>query len=243
MRLTDFKVLSFDCYGTLVDWEAGMFAAYKGLIAESGGALSRDQVLEMHASHEADQEAKTPTMPYSELLGVVYSRVACEMGIETAAEEDARFGASVPDWPAFGDSAAALQYLKKHHKLVILSNVDRKSFAGSNRRLQVEFDYIFTAEDIGSYKPSLKNFDHMIEKLAASGIDKHEILHVAESLFHDHLPANQVGLASAWIHRRHDQQGFGATRPPDTLPHYDFKFTSMADMAQAHRDLMRHRTD
>src|SRR5688572_17461282 len=153
MQLTDFKVLTFDCYGTLIDWETGMFAAYRGLMTRSGRAFSRDQVLQMHAAHEADQEAKTPAMPYSELLGVVHSRVAHEIDVKTTAEENARFGAAVPDWPAFDDSPAALQYLKKHYKLVILSNVDRKSFAGSNRRLQVEFDDIFTAEDIGSYKP------------------------------------------------------------------------------------------
>jgi 2-haloalkanoic acid dehalogenase type II len=155
--------------------------------------------------------------------------------VKTTADEDALFGSSVPSWLAFDDSAAALQYLKKHYKLVILSNVDHKSFKGSNARLQVEFDHVFTAEDIGSYKPSPKNFDYMIAKLAAAGIQKHEILHTAESLFHDHLPANKIGLASAWVHRRHAQQGFGATHPPETMPHYDFRFTSMSEMAQAHQ--------
>jgi len=238
MQLTDFKALTFDCYGTLIDWETGMLKAYQDLIAKAGKKLTRDRVLETHARYEADQGARTPAMPYSELLGVVHSRVAQEWGVSTTAEENARFGGSVPDWPVFPDSAVALQYLKKYYKLVILSNVDRASFKGSNARLQVEFDYIFTAQDIGSYKPSQKNFDYLIERLTAHGIRKHEILHTAESLFHDHLPANKAGLASAWIHRRHAQQGFGATRPPDTMPHYDFKFTSMADMAHAHQQLM-----
>jgi 2-haloacid dehalogenase len=97
---------------------------------------------------------------------------------------------------------------------VILSNVGRESFKGSSTRLQVEFDHIFTAQDIGSYKPNQRNFDYMIANLAAEGIRKEEILHTAESLFHDHLPANKAGLASAWIYRRHGQQGFGATQPP-----------------------------
>lgn len=211
-----------------------MSEAYRKVIAQSGRSLARDQVLEMHARHEADQEAKTPAMPYCELLAIVYSRVAHELSVKTTTEESARFGKSVPHWPAFGDSPSSLQYLKKHYKLAILSNVDRQSFEGSKRRLQVEFDYVFTAQDIGSYKPSLRNFEYMLRKLAAAGIQKHEILHTAESLFHDHLPANKVGLASAWIHRRHAQEGFGATRPPETMPHYDFKFTSMAEMAQAH---------
>jgi 2-haloacid dehalogenase len=239
MQLTDFKVLTFDCYGTLIDWESGMFEAYKDLVAKSRTTLTRDQILETHARHEADQEARTPTMLYAELLGVVHARVAREWSVETTAEENARFGNSVPNWPAFVDSAAALQYLKKYYKLVILSNVDRKSFKGSNTRLQVEFDHIFTAQDIGSYKPNQGNFDHMIEKLAAEGIQKHEILHTAESLFHDHLPANRAGLASAWIYRRSGQQGFGATQPPETIPHYDFRFTSMADMVRAHQEALR----
>jgi 2-haloacid dehalogenase len=239
MQLTDFKVLTFDCYGTLIDWESGMTDAYRGLVARSGKSLARDQILETHARYEADQEAKTPAMPYCELLGVVHSRVAREWGVQTTADENIKFGSSVPDWPAFADSAAALQYLKKYYKLVILSNVDRESFKGSNSRLQVEFDHIFTAQDIGSYKPNQRNFDYMIAKLAAEGIRKQDILHTAESLFHDHLPANRAGLASAWIHRRHAQKGFGATQPPGTMPRYDFQFTSMAEMARTHQEALR----
>jgi 2-haloacid dehalogenase len=178
-------------------------------------------------------------MPYAELLGLVHSMVAREWGVETTVAEDRKFGSSVPDWPAFADSADALRYLKVYYKLVILSNVDRESFKGSSRRLQVEFDYIFTAQDIGSYKPDQRNFDYMIAKLADQGIQKHEILHTAESLFHDHLPANKAGLASAWIYRRHGQQGFGATQPPGTMPRYDFRFTSMAEMTRAHRKALR----
>jgi 2-haloacid dehalogenase len=160
-----------------------MTDAYRGLVTRSRKSFTRDQILETHARYEAHQEAKTPTMPYSELLGVVHSMVAREWGMETTADEDIKFGSSVPDWPAFADSADALQYLKAYYKLVILSNVDRESFKGSNTRLRVEFDHIFTAQDIGSYKPNQRNFDYMIAKLAAEGIRKEEILHTAESLF------------------------------------------------------------
>ena len=139
------------------------------------------------------------------------------------------------DWPAFPDSAEALAYLKKHYKLVILSNVDNASFAFSNRRLQVVFDAVYTAQDVGSYKPSDRNFDYMIAKLQGMNIKKPEILHTAESLFHDHAPANKHGLANCWIYRRHDQQGFGATMNPGTTPKYNFRFNSMADLAAAHR--------
>ena len=239
MQLTDFKVLSFDCYGTLIDWETGITLAVQSLLARTGKALGRDQVLETFARHEAAQESETPSMIYSELLGVVHTRMAKEWGVGPNGEENEAFGNSIRNWPAFADSPGALQYLKQHYKLVILSNVDRESFKASNVRLKVEFDYIFTAQDIGSYKPNPRNFEYLIQKLGQAGFQKHEILHTAESLFHDHLPANQAGLASVWIYRRHAQQGFGATHPPETMPKYDFRFESMAEMAEAHRAALR----
>ena len=150
-------------------------------------------------------------------------------------DECLAYGRSVGNWPAFPDSAEALRELKRHFKLVILSNVDNESFALSNKRLEVEFDAIYTAEDIGSYKPSLRNFEYMIEKLATLGIAKEQILHTAESLFHDHEPANTIGLKSAWIYRRHGQEGYGATMRPGSKPKYDFKFNSLADLVQAFR--------
>ena len=153
-------------------------------------------------------------MRYSELLAVVYKRLAEEWGVAATWDECLAYGRSIRDWPAFADSAEALPYLKQHYKLVILSNVDNESFAFSNRKLGVEFDAVFTAEDIGSYKPSPRNFEYMLEKLAGYGIAKSDILHTAESLFHDHEPANDFGLASCWIHRRHAQGGFGATMNP-----------------------------
>ncbi|NMM26647.1 MAG: haloacid dehalogenase type II [Glaciimonas sp.] len=239
MQLTDFKVLTFDCYGTLIDWETGIFDGYQGLAAKAEISLTRDKILETHSRYEAAQQAKTPAMIYSDLLGVVFGQVAKEWGVEAGAEESAIFGKAVVNWPAFIDSTAALQYFKKYYKLVILSNVDRESFKGSNARLQVVFDHIFTAQDIGSYKPDAKNFLYMLEKLSAEGIKKYEILHTAESLFHDHRPANDFGLASARIYRRHGQPGFGATQPPASMPKYDFMFTSMAEMAKAHQEALR----
>jgi len=155
--------------------------------------------------------------------------------VETSPEEDARYGRSVPDWPAFPDSPAALQYLKQHYALVILSNVDRASFARSNERLQVQFDHVFTAQDIGSYKPDPRNFRYMLEHLAQAGHAKSDVLHTAESLFHDHVPAREAGLATCWIHRRREQGGFGATRPPEAEVRPDFHFDSMAAMVEAHR--------
>ena len=235
MKLTDFKTLTFDCYGTLIDWETGMFNALAPLMERVAGALTRDNVLEAHARHESAQQMTTPAMQYSELLAVVYKRLAEEWGAAVSWDECRTYGHSVADWPAFPDSVDALTYLKRHYKLVILSNIDNASFAHSNKRLTVDFDAIFTAQDVGSYKPSSRNFDYMIDKLAHRGILKPEILHTAESLFHDHVPANRHGLASCWIYRRHDKTGFGATRDPGAMPRHDFRFNSMADMVAAHR--------
>jgi len=235
VRLTGFKALTFDCYGTLIDWESGMAEALKTLTGRVKKPLSRDDILEAHARHESAQQVYTPAMKYSELLAVVFKRLAEEWGVNTTWDECQAYGNSVKNWPAFADSAESLAYLKNHYKLVILSNIDNASFAHSNRRLQVEFDAIYTAQDIASYKPSGRNFDYMIDKLQSLGIAKSEILHTAESLFHDHAPANKHGLASCWIYRRHDQHGFGATMNPGALPKHNFRFNSMADMVKAHR--------
>jgi len=235
MRLTDFKVLTFDCYGTLIDWESGMVEALQPLVARLGRPLSRDEILQAHARHESAQQLATPARLYRDLLAIVYKRLAEEWGVPAPWEECLAYGRSIGHWPAFADSAEALRYLKDHYRLVILSNVDNESFALSNRKLGVEFDAIYTAEDIGSYKPARRNFDYMLEKLAGLGVARGDILHTAESLFHDHGPANEIGLASCWIHRRHAQEGFGATMSPGPMPRYDFRFVSMADFAEAHR--------
>ena len=239
MKLSDFKALSFDCYGTLIDWETGLFDALVPLTSRVSRPLSRDEVLEAHARHESSQQLSTPAKSYRDLLAIVYKRLAEEWGVSVTWSGCVRYGQSVQNWPAFPDSAAALQYLKQHYKLVILSNVDNESFAASNEKLKVAFDAIYTAEDIGSYKPSDRNFDYMLDKLTSIGIARHEILHTAESLFHDHAPANRHGLVSCWIYRRHGQQGFGATVNPGKLPKVDFQFNSMAELAGAHQAEMR----
>ena len=235
MKLSDFKALTFDVYGTLIDWESGMVNGLKPLTAKVGRHLSRDDILEAHAYHESTHQKWTPAKKYSELLGVVYRRLAEEWGVEVTWEECAAYGLSVRQWPAFDDSREALEYLKKHFKLVVLTNTDNLSFSGSNGRLGVTFDGVFTAEDVGSYKPADRNFDYMLEMLARRGIEKSEILHTAESMFHDHQSANKYGLSNCWIYRRHDKEGFGATMNPGDMPTYDFRFNSMMDMVRAHQ--------
>lgn len=215
-----------------------MIAGLEPLTAKVAPTLSRTQILEAHARHESSQQRWTPTRRYSELLPVVYKRLAEEWGVSVSQEECQKYGHSVKDWPAFSDSVEALAYLKQHFKLVILSNVDNESFYGSNQKLQVIFDAIYTAEDVGSYKPADRNFHYMLEKLREIGISKNEILHTAESLFHDHAPANRHGLDSCWIYRRHAQEGFGATMDPGEMPKVNFRFNSMADLVSAHRQAL-----
>lgn len=235
MKLSDFKALTFDVYGTLIDWESGMVDALKPLTDKVSRSLTRDDVLEAHAYYESTTQRWTPGKRYSELLPVVYRRLAEEWGVEVTWEECVAYGLSVRQWPAFDDSREALAYLKRHFKLVVLTNTDNLSFSGSNARLGVAFDGVYTAEDIGSYKPDDRNFHYMIETLARQGVEKHEILHTAESMFHDHAPANKHGLANCWIYRRHDKEGFGATMDPGEMPKVDFQFNSMMDMARAHQ--------
>ena len=241
MKLTDFKVLSLDCYGTLIDWGTGLLAGLAPLVARAGAELSRDQILQAHARHESSQQSRTPTMRYSELLSAVYRHLAEEWRVRVTPEECAAYGRTVRDWPAFPDSVPALRYLKDHYRLVILSNVDNDSFRGSQRRLGVEFDAVYTAEDIGSYKPSDRNFAYLLDGLNTMGFEKADLLHTAQSLFHDHVPAKRHGLATCWIDRRNAPDGFGATPPPAEMPRCDFRFDSLAELVEAHRETLAHR--
>lgn len=235
MKLTDFKALTFDVYGTLIDWETGMVNGLKPLTDLLQEPLSRNAILEAHAFHESTTQRYTPAKDYQALLSVVYKRLAEEWGLLAQWDDCLTYGQSVAQWPAFPDSAGALQYLKRYYKLVVLSNVDNVSFAASAAKLQVEFDAAYVATDIGTYKPNPQNFDYMAENLSRMGIEKGDILHTAESMFHDHGPANTAGLANCWIYRRFDQEGFGATMNPGDMPTYDFRFNSMADLVKAHQ--------
>ncbi len=233
--LSDFEVLTFDCYGTLIDWETGILRALGPWLERQGLLPDPDDVLEAFARHESALEAEHPGMLYPRILARVHRRLADDWGLELSAAEAAAFGASVPDWPAFPDSQEALRELQHNYRLVILSNVDRASFAGSARRLGVDFHAVLTAEEIGSYKPDRRNFKTLLRVLARRGTSRDKILHTAQSLYHDHLPARRLGLATAWIDRRHGRRGWGATMAPEEEVPVDFRFTSLAEMAAARR--------
>lgn len=242
MKLSDFNVLTFDCYGTLVDWEKGILAALAGWRQRAGIAAGDDDLLAAFAETESPVQAEKPTMRYSDVLAEVLRRLGRRFGAAASEDEARAFGASIGDWPPFPDTPGALGYLKRHYKLVILSNVDRTSFARSNARLGVAFDAVYTAEDIGSYKPDPRNFDYLIAGVQRDfGFDKPHILHVAQSLFHDHVPAKALGLATCWIDRRSGRSGSGATAPSpkDITP--DFRFATLGAFADAHRALTAQR--
>lgn len=236
-KLTDYRVLTFDCYGTLIDWESGIWDALQPLIMRSGRPdVTRNDALLAFAKHEHRHQSESPGMRYPELLTRVHRSMAESFEMATSKALDEAFGESVPLWPAFPDTADTLRILKRHYKLVILSNVHRDGFAASNRKLGVEFDAIYTAEDIGSYKPCDANFEYMLAHLEPDlGMNRADILHTAQSLRHDHAPAKRFGLANAWIDRQRLSEGgsWGATEKVDTIPETDFKFFSMDEMAKA----------
>jgi putative hydrolase of the HAD superfamily len=231
--LTGYKALSFDCYGTLIDWEAGIAAVLSPWAREQGLDLDDEELLLAYADNEADVERETPTALYPDVLAAAFRRTGEKLGKPVSDEWARRLGRSVPDWPAFPDSAAALTRLAGHYQLIILSNVHRDGFAGSNQRLGTEFAAIITAEDVGAYKPAPNHFRALDVKLAELGLDRTDLLHVAQSLFHDHVPAKRENLPSVWINRRHDRPGWGATPEPSQEWSYNLEFSSMADFADA----------
>jgi 2-haloacid dehalogenase len=231
--LTRFKALSFDCYGTLIDWEAGIAAVLSPWAFEEGLDLSDEELLLAYGDNEVATERDTPSALYPEVLATAFRRTADKLGCPVSDAWAQRLANSVPEWPAFPDSAEALGRLAKHYRLIILSNVHRAGFAGSNERLRGDFAAIITAEDVGAYKPAENHFRALDATLPKLGVRRDELLHVAQSLFHDHVPAKREGLPSVWINRRHDRPGWGATPEPSADFSYNLEFASMGDFADA----------
>lgn len=222
-----FEALTFDCYGTLIDWETGLLDGLRALLGPAGAAIDHDELLETYAEFESDAE-RPPYRTYREVLAFAGAEVARTYGLAVADAALARFGGSVGDWPAFPDSAAALTRLSSRFKLAVLTNCDDDLFAASNRRLGVEFDWIVTAQQVRSYKPAMGHFQAFFER---SGLSHDRVLHVAQSLYHDHVPANILGMTSVWIDRRHGKVSPGAT--PAAVARPTASFTDMASFAEA----------
>jgi 2-haloacid dehalogenase len=221
----DFDVLTFDCYGTLIDWESGLVAATRFQLGDAVAAHSDEDLIAAFAVVE--HEAEVPYKTYREVLALSLRGMGERLGFAVSDAQAAGFGSSVGQWPAFPDSAEALQRLRERFKLAVITNCDDDLFAQSERRLGVSFDYVITAQQAGSYKPDQANFVLAFERIEEP---RERILHVAQSLFHDHVPAKALGMTSVWIDRRQGRGG-GASLNVEAKP--DARFTSMADFASA----------
>jgi putative hydrolase of the HAD superfamily len=233
LDLTEFKALSFDCYGTLIDWEAGIAAVLAPWAREHGLDVSDEQLLLAYAENEAAVEREAPSALYPDVLAMAFTRTGATLDTPVGEAWAQRLADSVGSWPPFPDSSEALGRLGRHYRLIILSNVHRAGFAASNRWLRGEFAAVITAEDVGAYKPADNHFRALDTALADLGVDRGALLHVAQSLFHDHVPAKREGLRSVWINRRHDRPGWGATPQPTREWSFDLEFWSMAEFADA----------
>lgn len=217
LNFENFDVLTFDCYGTLIDWERGILYSLKPILTNYGVELDNDVVLEIYADLEAKAEERD-YQTYKSVLRSVLNGFGKKFNFKPSEEDLAAFATCVKHWPPFKDSTEALLALQSKYKLCILSNIDDDLFAYSAQNLKVNFDTVFTAQQIGSYKPSLRNFEFAVKHL---GVSKERILHVAQSLFHDIVPAKKLGLATVWINRRKKKDGFGATPSAEVKPDFE----------------------
>ena len=223
-----FEALTFDCYGTLIDWEAGILAGLRPLLAARGVTKpTDDELLEKYAKSESALESG-PYLRYREILGRCLREVAADYAVAPDLADVAAFSDSVGKWPAFPDSVGALRRLHERFRLGVITNCDDDLFARSAARLQTDFDWVVTAQRARGYKPNPHNFEVALEHI---GLPRDKILHVAQSLFHDHVPAKKMGFATVWIDRRAGRPGSGATPPAKAKP--DATFSDMASFAEA----------
>lgn len=235
MVLDRAQALTLDVHGTLIDWEAGIVQAVAPWLQRNGASANRRDILAAFAASETRHQQANPETRYPEILELVFADIAVHFGLSAGPDAAEAFGASAGDWPAFPDSLEALAILARYFKLAIVANTDRASFNAAQRKLGADFDVVVTAEDAGAYKPDLDPFRLAIDELSEQGVGFDAILHTAQSLYHDHAPAKQLGLATCWIDRQNQAEGgeWGAAPPPADAPEPDRRFATMADMAEA----------
>ena len=223
---TAFDALTFDCYGTLIDWETGLLEALRPVLETHDVRAGDERLLKGYARHEAALEAG-PYLSYRDVLGGSLRALGNDLGFEPSEAELEAFSRSVGHWPAFPDSAAALERLRTRFRLGVITNCDDDLFALSSRRLGGDVDWVVTAQQARAYKPGLRVFELAFERI---DVRRERILHVAQSLFHDHVPAKRLGMTSVWIDRRHGRAGFGATPPAEAQP--DLTVADMQSFAE-----------
>lgn len=214
VELAGVEALTFDCYGTLIDWESGILTSFRALAGGGGPTVADDEVLERFGRLEAEAEAGA-FRSYRDVLREVARGFGRAYGFDSEPDAVDRFAASVAGWPPFPDSSAALARLAARYRLAIVSNVDDDLFAGSERLLGAHFEHVVTAQQVRSYKPAHAHFHEVLRRLR---LPKARVLHVAQSLFHDVAPANELGIRCAWVNRRAGREGGGATRPAKARP-------------------------
>ena len=215
LDFNQFEWLSFDCYGTLVDWETGISDAVAGALESHDIYLPRSEILSLFAEVEPQIQDGSGYLEYRRVLRRVMALIGIELDFQFTESDLTCLSDTLPSWPIFDDTVPSLTAMKSRYKLAIISNVDDDLFARTARELGVEFDTVVTAEQVRSYKPDHRNFHTALERM---GIEKDRWLHVGESLYHDIGPANQLDISCVWVNRGHDQEGPGATRPTDATP-------------------------
>jgi 2-haloacid dehalogenase len=220
LAFAQFEVITFDCYGTLIDWETGILGALRPMLQRHGHKLSDGEILAIYG--ELEPKAQSPYRRYREVLAQVVRGFAERLGFQASEDEEKSLADSLADWPAFPDTVAALESLKTRYRLAIISNTDDDLFAGSAEHLKVKFDAVITAEQAKAYKPSPELFRLALQRL---GVSPERVLHAGQSIYHDVVPARSLGLATALVYRR----GFGATRPAEGEP--DLKVPDMQTLA------------
>lgn len=235
MEFDSIRLITFDCYGTLIDWENGMLAALRPMFSRSGNAVPDAQLLEHYGDAEAELEAG-PYLPYREVLSRSVQQMGRRLGVEISTEQGAAFARTLPQWDPFPDTVPALQRMSKKFRLGIISNVDDDLFAMTRKKLDATFDFVVTAQQVQSYKPAHRNFE---EALRRSGLAREQVLHAGQSLYHDIAPANALGIRNVWVDRPSARPGSGAARPGAATPTY--KVHSLSELAalavKEHREI------
>ena len=219
-----FEWVSFDCYGTLADWETGISTAVGEALAARGMEKSKAEILGAFAAAEPRVQASAAYTEYRQVLQQVMGSIGDELGFQCTEAELGCLADSLPRWPLFPDASEALQELKSRYGLAVISNVDDDLFAGTAKALGVEFDAVVTSEQVRSYKPDLRNFHTALQRMA---VEKARLLHVAESLYHDIGPANSLGITCVWVNRA--GRG-GGTRRTNAVP--DLEVPDLASLAR-----------
>ena len=228
MDFSPFKILTFDCYGTLIDWESGIFSALRPILAAHGKSIPDSQLLELYGELEAQAE-QGEYRSYRDVLQLVVSGFGEQLGFEPSDHEKRTLPGSLRNWLPFPDTIPALKRLKSRFKLAVISNVDDDLFSDTAQRLQVGFDHVITAQQARCYKPGMKIFNLALKTI---GHSPDQILHCAQSVYHDVVPARALGLATVWVKRPSPPAGAGAAKAAVGSPDLEVPdLATLADLA------------